>query len=311
MKKIILYTLAICLLSSCDFYKGFKKGMQVGLQVANNANRIVNGFDPEIEEYLTSFERDTFILNDDTIEYTVSAFGQEKEVSIKPFLAVTFIKHGTLMLDIVGLGSKIIHVDPVSMFGTDYTKMPQADIILVTHEHGDHLDTAAIATITRKDDLYAPNTIIYSNQRVAEITGISKGLAVGDTIREDKYALNQFNIIPVLAYNTTEGRTQFHPKGRDLGYILEIERETNSFFRVYIAGDTEPIEEMNNLGDIDIAFLPVNQPYTMTAEQAIKAIETIKPKVVYPYHYGDTDLTPIVEHFKDNSDIEVRIRQMQ
>lgn len=309
MKKIILSALTICLFSSCDFIRGFKKGLEMGIATVGHIDRVMNGFGEETNAYLTNFESDTIILDEAMYNYSYTQWNTKKEKTINPSLYITFVKHGTLMLDIMGFNQEcLIHVDPVSMFGTDYTKMPKADMILVTHEHGDHLDTAAISAVTKE------STIFYSNNRVAEITGKSKGLTAGEAVDND-----MLRIIPVLAYNTSEGRTQFHPKGRDLGYILEIDRNTvgktvhnkNNSLRVYIAGDTEPIEEMKELGDIDIAFLPVNQPYTMTPEQAIEAIETIKPKIVYPYHYGQTDLTAIVEHFKDNTDIEVRIRQLQ
>lgn len=301
MNKILLSLLAVCLLCACDFIQAAKDGYKMGKELSVNVKRAINGFGDGVDDYLATFECDTFILSDANIHYSLDFEPGKQEITFNPYLAVTFVKHGTLMLDYLGFGGSIVHVDPVSMFGTDYTKMPKADVLLVTHEHGDHLDTAAISILKQE------NTRFYSNKRVEEITGASKGLVAGEVISE-----SVFNIIPVLAYNTTEGRTQFHPKGRDLGFVLEYATKyENKPFRVYIAGDTEPIEEMKSLGDIDVAFLPVNQPYTMTPEQAIEAIEMIKPKVVYPYHYGNTDLTPIVEHFKNNAEIEVRIRQLQ
>jgi L-ascorbate metabolism protein UlaG (beta-lactamase superfamily) len=81
--------------------------------------------------------------------------------------------------------------------------------------------------------------------------------------------------------------------------------------RVYIAGDTENIPEMAKLKKIDIAFLPMNRPYTMTPEMAAKAALTIKPKILYPYHYSQTDPKKLVELLKDTKEIEVRIRKMQ
>lgn len=297
MKKLLLSVLAVGLLCACDFVRGFKQGIQFGAGMYKAADRAVNGFNGTTDTYISAFERDTFVLSNATVNFTLG----NKSVEFNPRLVITFVKHGSLMLDYLGFSSSIVHVDPVSMFGVDYNMMPPADMILVTHEHGDHLDTTSIAALKQE------GTVFYSNKRVEEITGQSKGLTAGETVKGDI-----FNIIPVLAYNTTEGRTQFHPKGRDLGYILEYATQYEGMpFRVYIAGDTEPIEEMKELGDIDVAFLPVNQPYTMTPEQAIEAIEMIKPKIVYPYHYGQTDLTPIVEYFKDNADIDVRIRQLQ
>ena len=107
----------------------------------------------------------------------------------------------------------------------------------------------------------------------------------------------------VPAYNTTPGREQFHPKGNGNGYVLTIDG-----FRLYAAGDTEDVPEMANLKDIDLAFLPVNQPYTMTPDQCVNAANMFKPKVLIPYHSSQTDLTGIPGQLPD---IDVRLRQMQ
>jgi len=107
----------------------------------------------------------------------------------------------------------------------------------------------------------------------------------------------------VPAYNTTPEHLQFHPKGRDNGYILSLDG-----FRIYIAGDTEDIPEMADIKDIDLAFLPCNQPYTMTVEQLVHAAQVIKPRVLIPYHFGQTDVSGIPEALPG---IDVRLRQMQ
>ena len=109
----------------------------------------------------------------------------------------------------------------------------------------------------------------------------------------------------VPAYNTTPGHTQFHPKGRDNGYVL-----TMGGLRIYIAGDTEDIPEMADLKDIDVAFLPCNQPYTMTPEQVAKAARAIKPKVLFPYHYSQTPIKQVAD-LLTGSGIDVRIRNYQ
>ena len=109
----------------------------------------------------------------------------------------------------------------------------------------------------------------------------------------------------VPAYNITPGHTQFHPKGRDNGYVLTIDG-----LHIYIAGDTEDIPEMSELKDIDVAFLPCNQPYTMTLEQVAKAARTIKPKVLFPYHYSQTPIKRVSELLSDTT-IDVRIRNYQ
>ncbi len=204
---------------------------------------------------------------------------------------ITFIKHGSLMLTYDGLQ---IQVDPVTMFA-DYNTFPKADFILITHEHADHLDTVAINQLTKN------NTRIIINQSSRDI--ISKGdvMKNGDSLQlTDNIKLEAFP-----AYNTTEGREKYHPRHRDNGYIVTIED-----LRIYIAGDTEDIPEMKELKDIDIAFLPVNQPYTMTVDQAVKAANVFSPKILYPYHFGDTDVKPIKSRLSD-SGIEVRLRKME
>jgi L-ascorbate metabolism protein UlaG (beta-lactamase superfamily) len=196
-------------------------------------------------------------------------------------------------------GDKQIFVDPVSQLGNrsvDYTTMPTADIILITHDHHDHLDKEAIHNLSH--DLY---TQVIANQASADILGKGIVMANGDK----RTLTDEITIEAVPAYNTTEGHLQFHPKGRDNGYILTIDG-----LRIYIAGDTEDIPEMANIKDIDIAFLPCNQPYTMTPEQVIRVAKIIRPKVLFPYHYSDTDLSPIPSALTDEH-IDVRIRHYE
>mgnify|MGYP003292385078 CR=1 FL=1 len=206
-------------------------------------------------------------------------------------VSITFIKHGTLMLDIAG---STVHIDPVAMFGTDYAAMPKADLVLVSHEHGDHLDSAAVAAVTKE------NTVVLTSAAVAEKIG-SQPLAIGETVD-----MGGYTVTGVHAYNCSPGHENFHPKGHGLGFVFDVDD-----LRIYVAGDTEDIPELAELKDIDIAFLPVNQPFTMTPEQCIHAAEMLKPRVLIPYHYGETDLSPIVDHFKDNPATEVYIRQLQ
>ncbi len=208
-------------------------------------------------------------------------------------LSIYFIKHSSL---IVKYDNQLIYIDPVSMFA-DFSKQPKADIILITHEHADHYDTKAIEAL-EKD-----GTIIILNEATQEEFG--KGIAVkhGETIKPVPYL--QLKAIP--AYNITPGRENYHPKERgDNGYILTIEG-----LNIYIAGDTENIPELEQLKNIDIAFLPCNLPYTMTVEQAVEAAKVVRPKIFYPYHYGATDVKKIVEELKSEPEIEVRIRELQ
>lgn len=206
-------------------------------------------------------------------------------------ISIYFIGHGTLMIHHKKL---VIHVDPVGRYA-DYGKLHKADIILVTHEHQDHLDAKAISQIEKK------GTRIIINQAGREQLGKGEVLRNGDSV-----TVKGIEIAAVPAYNTTPGRERFHPKGRDNGYLLTLGGK-----RIYIAGDTEDIPEMAQLGDIDIAFLPVNQPYTMTPQQAANAARIIKPKVLYPYHYGETDVSVLPGMLKDVAGLEVRIRSLR
>ena len=173
--------------------------------------------------------------------------------------------------------------------------MPKADYIFVTHEHFDHFDKEAIATLT------AEGTRLITNRRCADMLGYGEVMANGDSMA----LADDIRVEAVPAYNTTEGHTQFHPKGRDNGYVLTLDG-----LRIYVAGDTEDIPEMTALKDIDIAFLPCNQPYTMTPDQLTKAARTVRPKVLFPYHYGQTDVTALPALLKDDG-IDVRIRHYE
>lgn len=209
-------------------------------------------------------------------------------------VAITLIKHGTLALR---FKAKTFHVDPVGGYGkpTDYAaEFPKADYIIVTHEHGDHFDREAIAALTEDG-----RTTLITNARCAEMLGYGTVMANGDNIALPCGVFLQ----AVPAYNYTEGRTMFHPKGRDNGFVLSMDG-----LRIYIAGDTEDIPEMAKLKGIDIAFLPVNQPYTMTVEQCIRAAQVIAPRVLIPYHFSQTNLTDLPRSLPT---INVRLRDMQ
>ena len=208
-------------------------------------------------------------------------------------VAICLIKHGTLEIEYDGVK---IHVDPVGEYGkhTDYaTEFPKADVILVTHEHPDHLEDATIKTLEKE------GTILILNKTSADKIGRGEIIANGQSRELPKGIL----LDAVPAYNTTPGREMFHPKGNGNGYVLTIDG-----LRIYIAGDTEDVPEMANLKDIDVAFLPVNQPYTMTVEQCVNAANMFKPKVLIPYHFSKTDLSGLPEQLPD---IKVLLRQMQ
>jgi L-ascorbate metabolism protein UlaG (beta-lactamase superfamily) len=206
-------------------------------------------------------------------------------------LIIHFFGHASLMLDFNGV---LIYVDPVSAY-LSAANAPKADIILVTHEHGDHLDPALIAGISKN------GTRILANQAV--IDQLKKGTAMKNG---DSAMVEGIPIQAVPAYNTTRGRERFHPEGHGNGYVLTLGKK-----RVYIAGDTEDIPEMSALKNIDIAFLPVNQPYTMTPAQAARALSVIKPQIFYPYHLGSTDTKEIEKLLKNVKGVELRLRDLQ
>jgi len=207
-------------------------------------------------------------------------------------LKITFIGHGTLMLE---WGKLVIHVDPVSR-EADYSKLPKADLVLITHHHRDHFDLKAIDAVQTGE-----SRLVVNPEVGKKIKGEAIIMKNGDVQN-----LLGLKIEAVPAYNTTEGRSRYHPKGRDNGYILTLGGK-----RIYIAGDTEDTPEMEQLKDIEIAFLPMNQPYTMTPAQVAAAAKAFRPSVLYPYHLGDTDVSELVSLLKGQSDIEVRIRQMK
>ena len=225
-----------------------------------------------------------------TDDYEVDEFTTKSGKTVK-FHA---LMHACIRIEYDG---REFEIDPVRKLGdrtVDYASMLKADYIFVTHEHGDHFDQEAIKTLT------SDKTRLITNRRCADMLGYGEVMANGD-----KTVIDGITVEAVPAYNITEGRTQFHPKGRDNGFILTIDG-----LRVYIAGDTEDIPEMSAITDIDVAFLPCNQPYTMTTSQLVNAAKTIKPKVVFPYHYGQTDVTTLPAQLKDEG-IDARIRHYE
>ena len=226
-----------------------------------------------------------------TDTYEVDVFKTKSGKTVK-FHALV---HASIRMEYDG---REIEIDPVTKLGNksiDYTAMPKANYIFVTHEHGDHFDKEALKLLSND------GTRLVTNRRCADMFGSGEVMANGDKMQ----IADDFTVEAVPAYNYSEGRTQFHPKGRDNGYILTIDG-----LRVYIAGDTEDIPEMSGIKDIDIAFLPCNQPYTMTVEQLVKAAKAIKPKVLFPYHYGQTDVSNSPSQLQGNG-IDVRIRHYE
>lgn len=208
-------------------------------------------------------------------------------------LEITFLGHGTLMMV---FGGKTIHVDPYGEVA-DYGSLPKADLVLVTHEHFDHLDPKAFQAILE------PDTTVIASKACAGILPKALIMANGET-----RTVLGLSVEAVPAYNIAHKRPDgnpFHPKGSGNGYIVAFGDK-----RVYIAGDTENTPEMKALKTIDVAFLPMNLPYTMSPEMVADAARDFRPKILYPYHVGETDTSKLVKLLQGEKEIEVRIRRM-
>lgn len=195
----------------------------------------------------------------------------------------------------VVVDGKEIEIDPVLKLRdrtVDYSTMPKADYIFVTHEHGDHYDAEAIKLLSKD------STQLITNKRCADMYGAGQVMANGDKLQ----MADDFIVEAVPAYNYSEANLTKHPKGRDNGYILTIDG-----LRIYFAGDTEDVAEMENIKDIDVAYFPCNGP-TMTVDQLVRAAKLIKPKVLFPYHFSQTDVSVIPAQLKEEG-IDVRLRR--
>jgi len=228
----------------------------------------------------------------------IKAFSQETPATDKintsdGLVEISFIGHGTLMFR---TGGFIIHIDPVASSG-NYDNLPKADLILVTHDHGDHLDIKLIEKL-KKDE-----TIMFCNVSSAAKVPWASTMKAGD-----RKEVNKLVIEAVEAYNIVNVRAPgqpFHPKGVGIGFVI-----TTGGKRFYVAGDTENTPEMKALRNINVAFLPMNLPYTMTPEMVADAARAFKPEILYPYHFGETNTSQLVNLLK-GSGIEVRIRDLK
>ena len=209
-------------------------------------------------------------------------------------LEITFIGHGSLMFR---FGGKVIHIDPYGKLA-DYGTLDKADLVLITHGHGDHLDPVGLTAIR------TPKTQVF-------VASICEGKVKGAEVMKngDSRTVQGIGISAIPAYNLVQKRadgTPFHPKGEGNGYVL-----TFGDTKVLVAGDTENIPEIKALRGITVAFLPMNLPYTMSPEQVADAARAFQPKILYPYHFGETDPARLVDLLKDQPGIEVRVRRMK
>ena len=208
-------------------------------------------------------------------------------------LRITPVVHGSLMLQ---WDNKVIHIDPSGAVGGDFNGLPKADLILVTDIHGDHMDRAKI------DLLKKAGTVIVTSAAVARTITEAQTIANGE-----KKTFAGIEIEAVAAYNLQRGPQPgqlFHDKGRGNGYILTLGGK-----RLYASGDTECIPEMKALRNIDVAFVCMNLPYTMTPGEAAECVNGFKPKIVYPYHYGQSNLQEFSSAVQGTQGVEVRLRK--
>lgn len=205
-------------------------------------------------------------------------------------LKITPIQHATMMIE---AGGQVIQVDPAQ---GKLSGLPKADLVLLTDIHGDHMDDAMLRLVKKDSTMIIGPAAVAQELSGEKVTVLKNG---------ESKTVGKWTIQAVPMYNEKRGPGPgqlYHDKGRGNGYIV-----TYGGLRIYIAGDTENIPEMRALKNIDVAFVPMNLPYTMTPEEAAEAVKAFKPKVVYPYHYMGSDLK-VFEAALKGSGVEVRIR---
>jgi Predicted Zn-dependent hydrolases of the beta-lactamase fold len=189
-------------------------------------------------------------------------------------VAVRPVGHASFVLE---TPAGVIYCDPVGEASL-FADLPKPDLILVTHEHGDHFNADTLAALAGD-----ATSLIVNPAVMAKLPDALKGKA-SELANGASSDWKGVGIEAVPAYNLTEERKKFHPQGRDNGYVLSFEG-----LRVYVSGDTENTPEMKALQNIDVAFLCMNLPFTMDVAQAADAIAAFRPKYVYPYHYRGGD----------------------
>lgn len=232
------------------------------------------------------------ITKDQTMSKPVKDITADTYMTSMGNLKVTLVGHASLIFEING---KVIHIDPYSNVA-DYTLLPKADLIILTHEHYDHMDPTAIDNIKKDDTRFILTKACNDSLNYGEI--MNNG---------DKTEFSGISIEAVPAYNIVNKRPDgefYHPKGRGNGYIFTFGDK-----KVYVAGDTENIPEMKDLKDIYIAFLPKNLPYTMTDAMFVDAAKTVNPTYLYPYHFSEYNEKDINKELAD-SKIKIILRPM-
>jgi L-ascorbate metabolism protein UlaG (beta-lactamase superfamily) len=219
----------------------------------------------------------------------LSALGVEAQVAGSDHISTTAgtvdivpISHASLML---GVGAQHILIDPAPQGNAQgdaaaapYKRLPAPDVILITHVHGDHFSPPILSAVA------GPNTVIVAPQNVHDAMPAALQAKTKVLKNGDKATFGAANVEAVAMYNVTPARANFHPKGVGNGYVLTIGGK-----RIYVAGDTEETPELAHLANIDIAFIPMNLPYTEDAAAAAKWVKDFKPRMVFPYHYRGQD----------------------
>lgn len=230
--------------------------------------------------------------NNPKLENDGGEANSEKDFTINP------VEHASMVLNWDGT---IIYVDPVG--GEEmYSKYTEPSLVLITDIHGDHFDIPTLEAIVGENTSIIAPQVVFEKlpESLQNRTEIMKN---GETTTD-----HEIEIEAIPMYNLRPEALKFHEKGRGNGYIIEKEGK-----RVYISGDTEDIPEMRNLRNIDIAFVCMNLPYTMTVEKAAEAVLDFKPKTVYPYHYrGENGLSDVAK-FKsivEEGDNDIKVTQL-
>ena len=232
-----------------------------------------------------------FMTPSEYLKAAAEPSGPEKNIAVEKTsqgdLTIQPVNHSAIRFAFKG---KQYYVDPAGE--ADWDKMPKADVILVTHEHSDHLSPRTI------DQIKKDGTLVYSSAAAVKKAGFGETIEVGQ-----RKTVADITVEAVPAYNLDPERAKYHPKERkDNGYVLAF-----GDTRVYVAGDTEATPEMKALKDITIAFLPINLPYTMTPQEAADAARAFKPRILYPYHQGKADPVEVKRLLADEKSIEVRV----
>ena len=214
-------------------------------------------------------------------------------------LRMTPVYHGSVMLE---FGGKVIHVDPWSQ--GDFTGLPPADLIVITHTHQDHLDRTMVDKLKKPETIVVGPPAVIDTLNCAPACGIVE--AIGDSEQRTVMGIG-FEGVPMynLAFGSGPGKP-YHHKGIGSGYVLNF-----GDTRVYFSGDTECTPEMKALKNISVAFLAMNPPRTETTLEAAECVKSFKPKIVYPYHYRGSKLEEFSDALKNTPGVEVRIRKLE